>query len=90
MGFFDLKKSHAQLQLEFNLAADTVYGHNKDAKEVVSRLSQLNAELKMLNIIKQSDIPIELETNEPFIKTYLENKTINEIESVIVITRQEY
>ena len=76
MFFSKPKKSPEEIQAQFNLAADCVFGHQKDAKAVLQRINMLKAEIAMLEALELSDQPLELETNTPFQRVKLQNTTM--------------
>lgn len=76
MFFSKPKQSQEELQMQFNLAADTVHGHNKDASKVLQRINVLKAELAMLEALTSSEQPLELETNEEGVKVRLQETTM--------------
>lgn len=83
------KPTQDELQMQFNLAAETVHGHKKDASAVLQRINTLKAELAMLEAIQQADQPLELETGQPFIKVRLQATTMAG-HKVIRMIKEEY
>jgi hypothetical protein len=89
MFFSKPKPSQEDLQMQFNLAADTVHGHRKDARKVLQRINTLKAELAMLAAISEADQPLELETNETGVKVRLQETTMAG-QKVIRMIKEEY
>ena len=76
MFFSKPKLSQQELQMQFNLAADTVHGHNKDEYSVLQRINVLKAELDMLEALDLAGQPLELETHREGVKIRLQATTM--------------
>ena len=87
--FFSKKPSQEDLQLQFNLASETVHGYKKDPSKVLQRINTLKAELAMLEAIEQAEQPLELETGQPFVKVRLQATTMAG-HKVIRMIKEEY